>query len=612
MKVKDSGTPLGVTADVSAAPLGGAPTHRPTLGRVVDADAQRAQRLGRDPEGLAHAARRKDGGLDAAGAGRSSVFAFRLRGEDRGLEALIGRVPHVGADSIHALLQRLPVQTEVKRIVAAQAAAGPRIPYRPFEEMKADLPKVYVAALERLPALTARFNPVELYTADDVAGLKDRFIADYQAGIRENPTFQYTQGVAKLRASLAKDGTSPEAIRRELVDMRARVAEEPVGEGDALAGLMRQAILRKIDDDLSTLQLLEGLERRDDRVVKGALTTKYGAGVDDALFDAAKVVFGYLVETQAHAHESKKKGKDEPLPVGGDLPPALSAHLSKAESMSAAEFKDAVEWMLGRYYATYEAKSGRPFPAELKYRVELDDRYSAIDVRDKSSDGPVIGIPDKARSPKKYLELLRHEIDMHARQSLNGHFMFGFGGGALKVDEETWYEGLAKHNEIELMRTMFGDDSQPTMPYFTFGIRMAEEGKSFLEVFDAMVQLRMAAGSSEKLALTNAWNTAYRVFRGHIDTSNPDAYAMPKDQAYLRGWMLQAQLSERGLSHLNEAAIGPLDGPELLSRFDFGREDLMFPDVNLTMAWFEEVLRPKAEAELLAKAEKAGPHAEAP
>ena len=597
MKVKDS-PPVGarpLAPPEAPAPEVGAPVVSP-----VEADPARARRMGRDPRSMAQGGLRRDGGLDTSKAGRGSVFAFRMRGEDREIEALIGRVPPVGADSIHALLGKLPLQTEVKRILAAQAAGGPKIPYRPFEQMKADLPKVYVAALERLPALTARFNPVELYTADDVAALKDRYIADYKAGARDNPTFQYTQGVAKLRASLAKDGTSPEAIERELVAMRAAVAEHPVEQGDALAGLMRQAVLRKIDDDLSTLLLLQGLEGRDEGKVKQALGTKYGAGVDDALFDAAKVVFGYLVETQAHASESKSnKGPAEPAPPrGGALPPALSAHLSKAESMTAAEFKDAVDWMLGRYYAMYEAKSGRPFPPALKYRVELDDSYSAIDVRDKSSDGPVIGIPDKARSPKKYLELLRHEIDMHARQSMNGHFMFGFGGGALKVDEETWYEGLAKHNEIELMRQMFGDDSQPTMPYFTFGIRMAEEGKSFVEVFEAMVKLRMEAGSSEKLALSNAWNTAYRVFRGHIDTSNPDAYAMPKDQAYLRGWMLQSQLAERGLSYLNEAGIGPLDGPQLLSRFDFGPEDLMFPDVNLTQAWFDEILRPRAEAEL--------------
>ncbi|MCB9651119.1 MAG: DUF1704 domain-containing protein [Deltaproteobacteria bacterium] len=599
MKVKDKGTPpqmphLRAPEPGAAGSVAPAPGHD-VFGRGepaphADAEGPRASRVG----------------LDTQGAGRNSVFAFRVRGEDRGVEDLIGRLPRVGADSIHALLAKLPLQTEVKRIMAAQAAPGPRIPYRPFEAMKADLPMPFVEALERLPALTARFNPVELYTADDVAALKERFLDDYKAGIRENPRFEYTQGVAKLRASLARDGTSPEAIKAELTELRAKIAAHPVAEGDDLAGLMKQAVLRKLDDDLSTVLLLEGLEGREEGKVKAALTTKYGAGVDDALYDAAKVVFGYLVETQAHASEGKKAKEGEAAPVQGNLPPALSAHLSKGESMSAAEFKDAVDWMLGRYYAAYEAKSGHAFPAALKYRVELDDSYSAIDVRDKSSDGPVIGIPDKARSPKKYLELLRHEIDMHARQSMNGHFMFGFAGGALKVDEETWYEGLAKHNEIELMREMFGDDSQPTMPYFTFAIRMAEEGKSFLEVFDAMAKLRMAAGSSEKLALSNAWNATYRVFRGHIDTANPDAYAMPKDQAYLRGWMLQAQLSERGLSHLNEAGIGPLDGPELLSRFDFGPEDLMFPDVNLTQAWFEEVLRPKAEAELAAKAEGAG------
>ena len=61
------------------------------------------------------------------------------------------------------------------------------------------------------------------------------------------------------------------------------------------------------------------------------------------------------------------------------------------------------------------------------------------------------------------LELLRHEIDQHVRQSLNGQLMFGFGGGALKIDEEVWYEGLAKRAEIEFMRDRFGDESEPSL-----------------------------------------------------------------------------------------------------------------------------------------------------
>lgn len=535
-------------------------------------------------------------GLDIKGGGRNSLFALQLRAERTPAEAHLGKIPRVGAKTVTGLLAKLPLQTEIKQIMASQAAGGAKIPFKPYDEMKADLPKVFAQALERLPQLTSRFNPVELYTADDVNGPKEDFIARYKEGERFNPTLTYKNGAQSLRKSLAGDNTSPEKVKAELQTMRASVADQKIDPGDKLAGIMRKGILHKIDDDLSTLKLLEGLEKGDDRLVKDAFAVKYGTGVDDALFDASKIVFGFLVENQVH-DTKKKKNAAGPAPKM-DLPADLAAHLSKKETMTAAEFKSGVDWMLGKYYAMYEEKSGKPFPPALKYKVEINPKFAAIDVRDKSSDGPIIGIPDKARSPKEYLSLLRHEVDAHARQSLNGNFMFGFGGGALKVDEETWYEGLAKKIDTDLVAEMFGDNSSPTLPYYPFAIRMAEQGKSFVEVFEAMADLRLEAGSSEKMSLNNAWNTAYRVFRGHSDTSNKEAFAMPKDQAYLRGWMLQNQLSDRGLSHLNEAAIGPLDGPHTLSQFDFGPDDLMFPDVDLTRAYFEEVMRPKAEAEM--------------
>ncbi len=539
--------------------------------------------------------------FDLKGAGKKSLFALRLQADVSPAEKLLGKVPHVGAKTVSELLAKLPLQTEIKQIVATEAAGGAKIPFKPYDDMKADLPKVYAQALERLPQLTSRFNPVELYTADDVSGPKEDFIERYKEGERFNPTLTYKNGAKSLRNSLAKDKTTPEKVKAELQTMRAEVAGQKIDAGDKLAGIMRKGILHKIDDDLSTLTLLEGLEKGNDRLVKDAFAVKYGSGVDDALFDASKVVFGFLVENQIH--DSKKKKAAGPAPKM-ELPQDLAAHLSKKETMTAGEFKSGVDWMLGKYYAMYEAKSGKPFPPELKYKVEVNPKFAAIDVRDKSSDGPIIGIPDKARSPKEYLSLLRHEVDAHARQSLNGNFMFGFGGGALKVDEETWYEGLAKKTDTDLVAEMFGDNSSPTLPYYPFAIRMAEQGKSFVQVFEAMVDLRLEAGSSEKMALNNAWNTAYRVFRGHNDTGNKQAFAMPKDQAYLRGWMLHNQLADRGLSHLNEAAIGPLDGPHTLSQFDFGPGDLMFPDVDLTRAYFEEVMRPKAEAEMAqAKAE---------
>lgn len=416
--------------------------------------------------------------------------------------------------------------------------------------------------------------------------------AAHEEGRLENPNFTYRQSIQRLHETLAKNNTSLESIETELRNIQGEIQRAPRPASE-LEKVVRSALSAKLADDLATIELAHGLAAGDDLRVRDAFAVKYGGRVDGALFDAARIVYGYLVETQAHAKKKRAEQFDQ-----GKLPAELAKYLAEPDKMSAAELKDAIHWMLDGYYRHYEEKTGKEFPPDLKYRVVVSPQYSAIDVRDKSSEGPVIGIPEKARSYKKHLELLRHEIDQHVRQSLNGRLMFGFGGGALKVDEETWYEGLAKHAEINFAREYFGDESEPSLPYFTFAIKMAEEGHSFVETFLAQRELRLAAGNGEKTASENAWNATYRAFRGHTDTTNAHRFALPKDQAYLRGWMLQSQLAERGLSHLNESAIAQLDGLSLLARFDFSAKDLLFPDLNLTERWFEEVLAPRIEAEM--------------
>jgi hypothetical protein len=365
--------------------------------------------------------------------------------------------------------------------------------------------------------------------------------------------------------------------------------DQHVSHDDELSRIARFLLIRKIDDDLATLELVHGLERSDDRLVKAAFAKKYGHGVDDALLEGARLVYGYLVEHEAHDTWSKhdKMG-------GGRLSDDVARWLDKG-AMFSSEMKDVIEWMLARYYAPYEEKTGKPFPKSAKFKVEISEKYSAIDVRDKSSQGAIIGIPPKLRSDKKGLELLRHEIDQDVRQSLNGQLMFGFGGGALKIDDEVWYEGLAKHAEVEFMREMFSDDTEPSLPYYTFALKLAEEGKCFVDVFETIREMRTAAGQGSWSAENQAWVVAYRVFRGHTDTSNKEAFGLPEEQSYLRGSMLQAQLAKHGLGHLNEAAIVDLDGLALLARFNLGPGDLLFPDLNLTSRWYDEKLRAHAE-----------------
>jgi hypothetical protein len=539
-------------------------------------------------------------GLDLEGDGAFSLFSKRISeksDEDENARLLAAvpwsKPPAVGADDIEALLEKLPVQSEITRLLAAvESRKTPRLAVRTLEEMKALIPPSFVAAMLEIASLTRHLNPVELYTADDLAKVKDRFLEAFADGRHENPKFTYDTALARLRKTLEQNESSLEGIEARLHAIRREVLAEKVPHDDELSRIARRLLLRKIGDDLATIELAHGLEKQDDALVKSAFARKYGHGVDDALLEAARLVYGYLIEHEAHSRSAKSKGIGQ-----GELPEPLARWLTN-EDMFASEMKEAIEWMLDRYYAYYEAKTKQPFPESAKFKVEVSDKYSAIDVRDKSSQGPTIGLPPKMRSYKKSLELLRHEIDQHVRQSLNGQLMFAFGGGALKIDEEVWYEGLAKHAEIEFMRKMFGDDSEPSLPYYTFALKMAEEGKSFVEVFETIRAMRRSAGATSRVASENAWNAAYRTFRGHTDTSNREAFGMPKDQAYLRGWMLQKQLATAGLGHLNEAAIADLDGLQLLARFDLKPDDLIFPDLDLTARWFEDVLRPKAQEAL--------------
>jgi hypothetical protein len=438
----------------------------------------------------------------------------------------------------------LAAEREVVELERAAAERG-RIPLPELGRIEAEIP-----ALGEIAALTGCFNPVELITIDRVEEVREEFLA---ARPKSNPTFTYQESTAALDASLSRRGLTMGEVERRLLHIEEELRGEP---RDELEGLIREALLEKIEDDLATIELYRGLIEKDDLRVKRAFASKYGSGVDEALFAAAEEELDRRTKEPARAHASGR-------------------------SMSAGQLADAMRWMLDRYYAHYQRRTGRPIPDEVKLRVVVDPRYSSVDVRDKSSEGPVIGIPPVERTLPQCLALLRHEIDQHARQSLNGRLMFGFGGGLLKTDEETWYEGLAKQREMQFMRERFGARTHSAQPWFVFAIRMADEGKSFVEVFEA---IREMSGAS------TAWITTYRVFRGHHDTSNRARFGLAKDRAYLAGWMLQEQLDARGLSHLNEAAVCRRGGLQRIARFDFGPEDLLFPDLDLTSRWFEEVM----------------------
>lgn len=81
--------------------------------------------------------------------------------------------------------------------------------------------------------------------------------------------------------------------------------------------------------------------------------------------------------------------------------------------------------------------------------------------------------------------------------------------------------------------------------------------------------------------------------RGHIDTTNNSSFAMAKDLCYIRGWLLDRQLREKGLGHLNEAAIIARGGLQLLAEFRLSESDLPLPYRDVATKYWQKVLKPQ-------------------
>lgn len=177
--------------------------------------------------------------------------------------------------------------------------------------------------------------------------------------------------------------------------------------------------------------------------------------------------------------------------------------------------------------------------------VAVDSKFTAIDVRDRSSDGSVVGIPiDRKVNGAKLIELIGHELESHMRSVENARRLWQtilgddspldyFIPALAKSDNELLYEGFAKMSDIRNS----GEAGLP-LPYATVAIDQALRGHSFEEVAKVIYSYRLERGQSEKAAMTGAWTSTYRIFRGATNMVNPSGYAFTKDLAYLGGWEL--------------------------------------------------------------------------
>ncbi len=458
---------------------------------------------------------------------------------------------------------------------------------QPLELNPELFPKELLIIAEKLQELTQTWNPVEFVTAskESIRREKAIFMESYQADQEYNPQFDYP-GVANL-------DINTQEVRQQLEEMLHQVRVFPTtSEQDRLA---RTVLYFKIKDDIATIDIFEGIRNRDEKQIKAGMTAKY-AGTDH-----------FLVAVAEKLYKEKCQDSENNLVESQSLLSQEDQELLTNFIADAAAQKKAYDWMLQQYGVMRSENNPQGF------KVVISSQVTSTDVRDKSAEPMTIYIPeDKQTTGKELVKLLAHEIEAHVRQSMNG-LKYVVGGGSLKVDDETLYEGLAKRNDETLARELFGDESGIPLPFYTLAIKKAETGASFVEIFTDQVERRLhvelkidpqtainfeneAVQQQMEKVMSGAWMTTYRVMRGHIDTSNPEGFAFAKDLAYLRGWLIDKQLTERGLGHLNEAAILQTNALPLMGRFRLAEQDLPFPYHELAKKYCLEVLLPELKA----------------
>lgn len=381
--------------------------------------------------------------------------------------------------------------------------------------------------------IALQLNPVEIVTPTNVHSEKQAWIEAAERGIFHNPTFTYDND--RLR-TIATFGPRLNTAKNQLNE-----AIEPQTTTDAIIlGLIND----RIDDAYFSIMLAESILLGNDRESACCTAGKYHRPNRAQIADAQ-----ILLNPQCTL----------------SAPPARFSKETRNRLKKLHFDAQGIQSIFQRVILEYGIEG---------WEVKIDERATAIDVRNKTADGhPVVVIPaDREVTGLKLIELVGHEIECHLRDSENAAQLFyGLIGHdspltplvplLAKPDDEMLYEGHAKISDASIT----GRTALPK-PYYTVAQDLAAQGHSFADVANYIYEVRRELGDNENDAIKGAWLACYRAFRGCTNTKNPHSYTFGKDYAYLAGyniacsmqfpeWLDFASLSLIDLQRLHSAGI---------------------------------------------------------
>lgn len=372
--------------------------------------------------------------------------------------------------------------------------------------------KIDKGSVSRLAEILSKLNPVEIVTPVNAKSAKETWIncASGDLSVFSNPTFEYSNNVLKEIVAY-----HDELVRYRSVFNYGLIPDLP-GE-DA----MKAILIARIDSAIAATELAASIYIKDDKASASIAKKLYGLPTSTEIIEAYDAVSPNTPKTPKSRFSEEEQEK------------------LKTKKFNAQQIK----YWFERTIKLYGFKG---------WRVEIDKKYTCIDVRDKNLSGsPVVGIPvDRKVDGLKLLELIGHEIESHLRSSENSIVLIQSILGVdsplaplfrimAKSDDETLYEGAAKVSDVKVN----GASALP-LPYATIACNHAKRGENFAEVAKIIFTQRKKAGEDDKKALSGAWTTAYRIFRGSTNTE-AGIYLFPKDYIYRKGYKLACAIEEK-------------------------------------------------------------------
>ena len=400
----------------------------------------------------------------------------------------------------------------------------------------------YTPNLERflgeLDVVASTMSLVEMVTPINASAEKARCLAAMKDGKPATPKFQYN---TELLSKIAKQQSLVLEMWDTLPEITGELSKEEPGR--ILAKMATERCREVHQTAYLASQILSG-----DSMMRHTLKGIFGFPSDEII-------------QKAHLHAQNLAKGD--VAVRCDTP----ERKARREALKAREF-DAEKIRENFLWAAEQCGFAGSRP------VEIDPMATAIDVRDKSSRGAVVVIPETRKvNGVKLVELTGHEICCHWGDSTRaGIFLPLLGSGNLKPLDETLYEGHAVMADFNTHANLGEKTQLCQKPWYVLAMELAREGLSFSEMAQRLYELVRPTTKTDEAAWNTVWTACYRVKRG---SSGADcSYVLTKDQAYFAGRIQAEDLYASGLGNaLSIATISVADLELLMPVVDFGEDD---------------------------------------